>query len=126
MAREIKIKNHKFIKKALDIKTVLEGLNYGYGVMDENCRMAEWDSVGNGLVTIYDRDHIGRGVEIVDINNKKESELSLPMPATSYDVDVLYTLAGPEIAVATTKAYSAQLAAMDALAAQLREMKRGG
>ena len=41
MAREIKIKNHKFIKKALDIKTVLEGLNYGYGVMDENCRMAE-------------------------------------------------------------------------------------
>lgn len=94
MAREIKIKNHKFIKKALDIKTVLEGLNYGYGVMDENCRMAEWDSVGNGLVTIYDRDHIGRGVEIVDINNKKEIELSLPMPATSYDVDVLYTLAG--------------------------------
>ncbi|MCR4886973.1 MAG: glutamine--fructose-6-phosphate transaminase (isomerizing) [Clostridiales bacterium] len=31
---------------------------------------------------------------------------------------VLYTLAGPEIAVATTKAYSAQLAAMDALAVQ--------
>ena len=32
---------------------------------------------------------------------------------------VLYTLAGPEIAVATTKAYSAQLVAMDALAVQL-------
>ncbi len=32
---------------------------------------------------------------------------------------VLYTLAGPEIAVATTKAYSAQLAAMDVLAVQL-------
>ena len=31
----------------------------------------------------------------------------------------LYTLAGPEIAVATTKAYSAQLAAMDAFAVQL-------
>ena len=31
---------------------------------------------------------------------------------------VLYTLAGPEIAVATTKAYSAQLIAMDALAVQ--------
>ena len=31
---------------------------------------------------------------------------------------VLYTLAGPEIAVATTKAYSAQLAAMNALAVQ--------
>lgn len=32
---------------------------------------------------------------------------------------VLYTLAGPEIAVATTKAYSAQLVAMDLLALQL-------
>jgi len=32
---------------------------------------------------------------------------------------VLYTLAGPEIAVATTKAYSAQLVAIDALAVQL-------
>ena len=32
---------------------------------------------------------------------------------------VLYTLAGPEIAVATTKAYSAQLMAMYALAVQL-------
>ena len=33
--------------------------------------------------------------------------------------NVLYTLAGPEIAVATTKAYSAQLAAMDAFAVAL-------
>ena len=32
---------------------------------------------------------------------------------------VLYTMAGPEIAVATTKAYSAQLIAMDALAVQM-------
>ena len=32
---------------------------------------------------------------------------------------VLYTLAGPEIAVATTKAYSAQLIAMDALAVRM-------
>ena len=32
---------------------------------------------------------------------------------------VLYTLAGPEIAVATTKAYSAQLAAMNVLAVQM-------
>ncbi len=33
--------------------------------------------------------------------------------------NVLYTLAGPEIAVATTKAYSAQLAALSAFAVQL-------
>ncbi len=33
--------------------------------------------------------------------------------------NVIYTMAGPEIAVATTKAYSAQLAAMDVLAVQM-------
>ena len=37
--------------------------------------------------------------------------------------NVLYTLAGPEIAVATTKAYSAQLAAMYALAVALASAK---
>ena len=36
---------------------------------------------------------------------------------------VLYTLAGPEIAVATTKAYSAQLAAMYALAIALADVR---
>ena len=36
---------------------------------------------------------------------------------------VLYTLAGPEIAVATTKAYSAQLVALDALAVQTALVK---
>ena len=36
---------------------------------------------------------------------------------------VLYTLAGPEIAVATTKAYSAQLAALDAFATELALVK---
>ena len=37
--------------------------------------------------------------------------------------NVLYTLAGPEIAVATTKAYSAQVASMYALAVQLAYVK---
>ena len=36
---------------------------------------------------------------------------------------VLYTVAGPEIAVATTKAYSAQLVALDALAIRLAAVK---
>ena len=36
---------------------------------------------------------------------------------------VLYTVAGPEIAVATTKAYSAQLVAMDALAIRLASVR---
>ena len=36
---------------------------------------------------------------------------------------VLYTYAGPEISVATTKAYSAQLAAMYLLAVQMAKVK---
>jgi len=38
---------------------------------------------------------------------------------------VLYTLAGPEIAVATTKAYSAQLIAVDVLAVQMAAVRNG-
>lgn len=38
---------------------------------------------------------------------------------------VLYTLAGPEISVATTKAYSAQLIAMDCLAVKFAQVRRG-
>ena len=37
---------------------------------------------------------------------------------------VLYTLAGPEISVATTKAYSAQLIAMDCLAVKMAQVRR--
>ena len=37
---------------------------------------------------------------------------------------VFYTLAGPEISVATTKAYSAQLAAMYCLAVQFAKVKK--
>ena len=39
--------------------------------------------------------------------------------------NVLYTLAGPEISVATTKAYSAQLIAMDCLAVKFAQVRRG-
>lgn len=38
---------------------------------------------------------------------------------------VLYTLAGPEISVATTKAYSAQLIAMDCLSVKFAQVRRG-
>ena len=40
--------------------------------------------------------------------------------------DVLYTWAGPEIAVATTKAYSTQLAVLDMVGALLRQDPRHG
>ena len=54
-----------------------------------------------------------RGIETLAVVNVVGSSI-----AREADY-VLYTLAGPEIAVATTKAYSAQLAAVDCLAVQL-------
>ena len=54
-----------------------------------------------------------RGIETLAVVNVVESSI-----AREADY-VLYTLAGPEISVATTKAYSAQLAAVDCLAVQL-------
>ena len=42
----------------------------------------------------------------------------IAVPGDLFENHVLYTLAGPEISVATTKAYSAQLVAVDCLAVQ--------
>ncbi|MBO7604375.1 MAG: DUF4299 family protein [Bacteroidales bacterium] len=60
--------------------------------MDEYDRMVEFDKIGDGPVVVYDRDHIGRGVQIEELS-KKQVKLSLPLPATTYDINVLYYLA---------------------------------
>ena len=92
MARIIRIKNFKLIKRKLSIQEMLSGLSYHFGTQDEYGRMAELDTVGNGNVIVYDDNHIGRGVQIVEANNKLV-ELALPFPSTSYDVEVFYNLA---------------------------------
>ena len=92
MSREICIKNPRLIKKSLPIESLFEGLPYEYGVTDENYRMTDFGEIGECL-TVFDRNHIGRGVQITDPENKKEIQLNLPLPATSFDIDILYTLA---------------------------------
>lgn len=92
MSREICIKNPRLIKKSLPIESILEGSPYEYGIIDEYDRMTDFGVVGE-CTTVVDRDHIGRGVQILNPENKKEIQLSLPLPATSYDFRVLYTLA---------------------------------
>ena len=59
-----------------------------------------------------------KGANVVSVVNVKNSSIAKESP------DVIYTSAGPEIAVATTKAYSTQLAAVYLLSAFLAE-KRG-
>ena len=92
MARIIRIKNSKLFKRKLSVQEMLSGLSYYFGTQDEYGRMAELDAIGNGPVIVYDDNHIGRGVQIVEANNKFV-ELALPFPSTSYDVDVFYNLA---------------------------------
>ena len=92
MARIIHIKNFKLIKRKLSVQEMLSGLSYHFGTQDEYGRMAQWDAIGNGPVIVYDDHHIGRGVQIVEANNKFV-ELALPLPSTSYDVEVFYNLA---------------------------------
>ena len=92
MARVIHIKNFKLIKRKLSVQEMLSGLSYHFGTQDEYGRMAQLDAIGNGPVIVYDDHHIGRGVQIVEANNKFV-ELALPIPSTSYDVEVFYNLA---------------------------------
>ena len=92
MARVIHIKNFKLIKRKLSVQEMLSGLSYHFGTQDEYGRMAQLDVIGNGPVIVYDDHHIGRGVQIVEANNKFV-ELALPIPSTSYDVEVFYNLA---------------------------------
>jgi glucosamine--fructose-6-phosphate aminotransferase (isomerizing) len=78
---------------------------------------------GNGRLICFDRDEAAlraakeRGIRTLAIVNVVGSTI-----AREAD-NVLYTLAGPEIAVATTKAYSAQLAIMYVLAIALAGAK---
>ena len=63
------------------------------------------------------REAKSRGIKTLAIVNVIGSTIAREADYT------LYTLAGPEIAVATTKAYSAQLAALDVLAVELARIR---
>ena len=92
MSRDLIVRNNHLIKKPLSIDDLVYGSTYAYGTLDEYDRMVEFDKIGDGPVVVYDRDHIGRGVQIEELS-KKQVKLSLPLPATAYDIDVLFHLA---------------------------------
>ena len=92
MSRDLIVRNNHLIKKPLSINDLIDGSTYAYGTLDEYDRMVEFDKIGDGPLIVYDRNHIGRGVQIEELS-KKQIKLSLPLPATAYDIDVLYYLA---------------------------------
>ena len=92
MSRDLIVRNNHLIKNPLSINDLIDGSTYAYGTLDEYDRMVEFDKIGDGPVIVYDRNHIGRGVQIEELS-KKQIKLSLPLPATAFDIDVLYYLA---------------------------------
>ena len=88
MSRDLIVRNNRLIKKPLSVNDLIYGSTYAYGTLDEYDRMVEFDKIGDGPVVVYDRDHIGRGVQIEELS-KKQVKLSLPLPATTYDINVL-------------------------------------
>ena len=92
MAKILITRNNNLIKKALSLDELIAGSGYSFGTLDEYNRMVEFGAIGNGPIVVYDCKHIGRGVEILELS-KKQLKLSLPLPATAYDIDVLYYLA---------------------------------
>lgn len=93
MAREIVVKNSRLFKRPLPISQLIESIGCGYGVMDEHFRLSLNEMSNDGPFVIFDKQHIGRGVQILGWDNRKEIRLRLTTPSTKYDVDLFYTFA---------------------------------
>ena len=93
MAREIIIHNERLVKHPLNIEYIIGSENYGYGISDDHFRLDIGKTSGGPLI-VFDNDSIGRGIQIVDLTNKKKLHLALSLPATENDVKMLYKLAG--------------------------------
>jgi glucosamine--fructose-6-phosphate aminotransferase (isomerizing) len=102
-----------FMKKTLNIPVEAElasEFRYDDPIIDEHTLVIIVSQSGETLDTLYAlREAKKRGARIVSIVNVVASSIA------NESEEVLYTWAGPEIAVATTKAYSTQLALIELL-----------
>lgn len=89
MAREIFIHNSRFLKQRLSIEDFIGDDNYEVSYLDQNMRLTTEKSEAC-FTMIYDRDHIGRGVQIVNIEDKHTIHLAVNIPCTAEDVTMLY------------------------------------
>ena len=111
------------LSKMLNVPVSVElasEFRYSDPVVDENTLVIVISQSGETLDTLFAlREAKRRGAHILSVVNVVGSAIA------NESEDVLYTWAGPEIAVATTKAYSTQLAVMYLIAlcfAQVRGM----
>ncbi|MCH5279521.1 MAG: glutamine--fructose-6-phosphate transaminase (isomerizing) [Christensenellaceae bacterium] len=102
-----------FMKKTLGIPVEAElasEFRYDDPIVDEHTLVIIISQSGETLDTLYGlREARSRGARVISIVNVVASSIA------NESEDVLYTWAGPEIAVATTKAYSTQLVLMNLL-----------
>ena len=110
-----------FMKKTLHIPVEAElasEFRYDDPIVDEHTLVIIISQSGETLDTLYGlREARNRGARTVAVVNVVASSIA------NESEEVLYTWAGPEIAVATTKAYSAQLILMHLINWKLAEAK---
>ena len=92
MAREIYIQNTHFFKKKLKETDFIGTENYTVSYLDQDMRQT-FEKSEASFTVIYNRDHIGRGVQIVDIDDKHTIHLAVSPPCTEEDIEVLYNVA---------------------------------
>ena len=93
MACDISIKNSRLFKSPLSISDIIGKENWVFGTSDDSGRMEEGKNDGSGPLVIYNPSSIGRGIQVLNIGNRKEIQLSLPLPATEDDVRMLFSTA---------------------------------
>lgn len=92
MSRNITIKNSRLLKSKVLVSNLIGDNNYILGYLDEFFRATDDESEACHSV-LYDKKHIGRGVQLIGLNDKKTFRLSLSMPCTAEDVQMLYKTA---------------------------------
>lgn len=92
MSRNITIKNSRLLKSKVSISKLLEDNDYILGYLDENFRATD-DVSETCHCVLYDKGNIGRGVQLIGLDDKKTFRLSLSMPCTAEDVQMFYKTA---------------------------------
>lgn len=92
MSRNIVIKNGCLLKSKVSKSSLMGESKYSIGYLDDNFRATDDESEACHCI-LYDRNNIGRGVQLIGLDEKKSMSLALSMPCTAEDVQMLYETA---------------------------------